>query len=733
MSHQLFKLPRQLNYNGNLTTTPGGKAYFYQSGTTTPQDVYQDADLTVPHANPVVADFLGLLPAIYMNPGLRYKLTLKTSADVDLYTSDPINDQIPPTYTQTAAEVTAGVTPVDYSYAPGEVLRTGVEADGTTDDTAAFSSAIIADQAHVRLPIGTVRITSQISKTGISNISIIGSGKDSIIDARELGDTFAFSIQGTATDISTLSVAATQWAQSITLASTTGLAVGDLIELDSTEVVHEPTDHTKHEFQIVDSLPGGGVVNLKGGLYFDYSITGQTVTVRKINPVSNITFENFTLLMNGSANEQQGINVLYGRNVKFLNVDVIDAHRDGIKATRCYDVLYQGCTVRGTRSAVTGYGMYSSYSDNVIFTGNRGFGNRHSIEMAAGNNILVIGNQCEWDLSQGISTHGGTNYVSIIGNMVSHCGGGIRNRGLNCTIRDNDIIGFLGNQGISIGEEGTYRRGGAATNLLCVGNRIIASTGSAETTLDGIYVVNEVADSRIDDNDIWAGRHGILLNGYRVINSDFSRNRVHLTDNSGVGLRARMTAAATQEGSVMRNVQHSRFTDNWFGTIAGAALDVGSDFSDGEQEGVVIARNHYQDVTGRGCELTGSFNGPVIVGNTGVAGTRNIGASSATFDTRNPLIADNVNHSASTAQIGVTSNTDASGNASITFLRPLPIKPFIWTAIENATPLLVSYTLSSSGGKYTGATFKVTTDAGANQSGVGVRYRIEYYNSLSNP
>jgi hypothetical protein len=161
MSHQLFKLPRQLNYNGNLQTVPGAKAYFYQTGTTTLQTVYQDADLTIPHANPVVADFLGFLPAIYMNPGVRHKLTLRTSADVDLYTVDPINDQIPATYTRTAAEIAAGVTPVDYAGSTrpwtDAVLRYGLNGDDSTDNTTAFTNlCAIAGQA-IFIKRGTYR------------------------------------------------------------------------------------------------------------------------------------------------------------------------------------------------------------------------------------------------------------------------------------------------------------------------------------------------------------------------------------------------------------------------------------------------------------------------------------------------------------------------------------------------------------------------------------------------
>lgn len=180
MSHQLFKLPRQLNYNGNLQTVPGAKAYFYLSGTSTLQTVYQDADLTIPHANPVVADFLGMLPAIYMNPGVRHKLILKTSADVDLYTTDPINDQIPATYTQTSAEIAAGVTPVDYSRAPGDIRRYG--ATSGEDCRTAIINAInqAAQNGHdVYIPIGTWNCPDNIPLK--SNVRIYGEGHTSNI------------------------------------------------------------------------------------------------------------------------------------------------------------------------------------------------------------------------------------------------------------------------------------------------------------------------------------------------------------------------------------------------------------------------------------------------------------------------------------------------------------------------------------------------------------------------
>lgn len=58
----------------------GAKAYFTQSGTTTPIAVYQDNALTTPHPNPVVANSEGRFPAIFAasSPAVRMRITSAT-------------------------------------------------------------------------------------------------------------------------------------------------------------------------------------------------------------------------------------------------------------------------------------------------------------------------------------------------------------------------------------------------------------------------------------------------------------------------------------------------------------------------------------------------------------------------------------------------------------------------------------------------------------------------------
>lgn len=86
----LFQLPK-------VVSLPGSKLYFYQTGTSTPQDTYQDAALTTPHANPVVADASGVFEPIFLSPTLpAYRVTHRTSADVLIYTEDdyPSNQNV---------------------------------------------------------------------------------------------------------------------------------------------------------------------------------------------------------------------------------------------------------------------------------------------------------------------------------------------------------------------------------------------------------------------------------------------------------------------------------------------------------------------------------------------------------------------------------------------------------------------------------------------------------------
>ena len=87
---QLFHLSGQTLVDGNGAPYAAAKAYFYETGTTTPKTTYSNAGLSSANTNPVVADADGRFGDIYLLAG-RYKVVYATSADVTIDTLDPVD------------------------------------------------------------------------------------------------------------------------------------------------------------------------------------------------------------------------------------------------------------------------------------------------------------------------------------------------------------------------------------------------------------------------------------------------------------------------------------------------------------------------------------------------------------------------------------------------------------------------------------------------------------------
>lgn len=176
MAHQLFQLPRGTALSSNLTLVAGAKVEFFLTETTTPTPVYQDSDLSTPHANPVIADAAGRLPPIYLDPLIVYKIEFRDSADVEIYPAvDPVNDQFLSQaiigaylHPRTQAEIDAGVTPVNYFISPGDpkgsVLRYGNNTTpGTTDMSAALQAALNVKGLVTLPPNSVIKINSGVT------------------------------------------------------------------------------------------------------------------------------------------------------------------------------------------------------------------------------------------------------------------------------------------------------------------------------------------------------------------------------------------------------------------------------------------------------------------------------------------------------------------------------------------------------------------------------------------
>lgn len=126
----------------------GALLYFYTTATSTPKNTYSDSALTIPNANPVVADAGGVWPAIYLSQDVNYRVTARTALGTLIYTQDDVPGPLMTQsgvgavlYPPIAAE---GSTVVQAWYPYGVVDRYGINATpGTTDMATAFASAAL--------------------------------------------------------------------------------------------------------------------------------------------------------------------------------------------------------------------------------------------------------------------------------------------------------------------------------------------------------------------------------------------------------------------------------------------------------------------------------------------------------------------------------------------------------------------------------------------------------------
>lgn len=169
----IFQPPRAFIPNASGVKYPGAKAYFFQTGTTTPKNSYTDFALSVAHAHPVVANANGDWDTIYLANDARYRVTLKQSDGTLIYTQDDVGGPVLTQsewggigYPKTAAETSAGVTPTNYAYEPGNILRYGGNGNGSTDNAAALTSAVAVAAVNgttIFFPEGTYAFSSHPS------------------------------------------------------------------------------------------------------------------------------------------------------------------------------------------------------------------------------------------------------------------------------------------------------------------------------------------------------------------------------------------------------------------------------------------------------------------------------------------------------------------------------------------------------------------------------------------
>lgn len=313
----------------------GALLYTYEAGTTTPLASYSDRALSSANTNPVVADSNGRFGEVYLTPNTGYKLVLKTSAGVTIWTAD----------NQYADETSYNGPTARIGDIASNPLDEGAVGDGAADESAEVQAAIDGASGVVDLCGKTFRCDSAITLD--SGITL----RNGTLDFSNCGDSSYISASGSLGSPILLTGDAAIGAYTIDLDSVSGLASGDILSLASSDT-HTGTDFCGELVQIdrIDTL----TVYLKNKLRLPYT-TANGAYVKEITPKSNIVLENLTVNCSTSASgSPAAFNLYMCSHARFKNVYVNQCKVSSFHLRSCLDVEFTGC--RADEDGGSGYG-----------------------------------------------------------------------------------------------------------------------------------------------------------------------------------------------------------------------------------------------------------------------------------------------------------------------------------------------------------------------------------------
>lgn len=508
--------------------------------------VYEDRDGLTPLGNPFQADANGF--AAFHVAGGAYQIKVTSGTFSLTWRYEAVG---------TAAEFDAETFTAGRNILVSEFNAKG---DGVTDDTAAIQAAVAflesSGGGYLHFEPGrTYKITDTVEITG-SHIRLVGHGAKidatSLPIAVEYNTVCAFRVKGMIDETGTAitgDVAAGD--KQINVASTTGLAAGDLIFLRSADqewppgVVTDPGESRRGALHFIRSIDSGTSLTLSDGAFFDYLVSGNA-TVKKVTPVENVILEDLAITAGGADTAHCGVLLFHAVDCWLMNVRVDGGEDANCRFNACMNGGVNGGEFRDATSpdagssgvtVTTGYGVHLAHgSRNLEVTRARFRNCRHAVTGGGDTSVVfcivednhVMGSRFptpEYDLE----CHEECSWWTFRGNKISgsldsNGSGGIMVRGQNCVVEGNHVA--------------NARQYGI----------LVQNFEENPNGIDGVKIVNNVIDgSRL---------HGINIAGSTVSpikNVDIRGNTIRNIDGNGDGIRLSVTRGGVLSDNTILN------------------------------------------------------------------------------------------------------------------------------------------------------------------------------------
>lgn len=445
-------------------------------------------------------------------------------------------------------------------------------------------------------------ITSSTALKLKSNIDYIGLNSTLDFSGRSgyASDDLAPLIHGEGTMDAAISVTvdSLKGSNTLTVSSTSGISVGDLIYISSNfEWTGDSTNHKHGEMAIVRKITSATVLEISSCLHEDYKLTGNKSQddatqvslnpfIQKVNPIENVTISGFTL--KGKGRDDTGLRGDYGmvfrhaRNIRvygnkfdrfdqcaldFINVFGFEAIDNDI----FHDVKDKGVTNNYIQYGIkySNASMYGNIKDNRIWNGRHGVIAGHITDFGGiQRHVNVENNFVSGTWHGGIAVHNSCEFIKIHKNTLVKCEYGINTRVGHVDVIENHI--FFCTQGIylSIKPEKTKLQG----------NRIINPTQSA-IIMSAILSTWNPNDIEILDNICDGGGISITMNnttfmkrGWKI-NSNTIKN---ITISDAISVVGRVKGKF-DDNEILNitgsNRRGMKFTEVMFSTIKGNSIE----------------------------------------------------------------------------------------------------------------------------------------------------------------
>lgn len=338
----------------------------------------------------------------------------------------------------------------------------GAVGDGTTDDTAAIQAGVTflsTTGGTLFFPVGTYKVTSEITQTYSSAVNFKMIGYGAIIDASTSSGTNLFTLQGQQSTSSLLSASPNKMDTSISTTTSIGANANDFIMLQSTDLWC-PARSYYYKGELCQVISVSGTTYNLGSQLFDGYTASTTTAYKLIMPT--IEIEGMEFVRNGNL---IGINIQYATNVSILNCKIHGARYTALQLFYCYGGLIQNNEIYDCFYIGTGlsYGVSIASCQFVKVANNTLSEARHCITTGGtipSRSHIYIGNSCLMHPSElqnwAIDTHGNTEFITIEGNYSN----GVVISGRSAIIIGNTFIGVPPNPSSSavgtivIGPEG---------------------------------------------------------------------------------------------------------------------------------------------------------------------------------------------------------------------------------------------------------------------------------------